>query len=1045
MAAEPKTPYRGSADRPSRARGEPFSFERIEYGKLCTSPSGPILPGVEAYPLIRSPGFPPAAEKLCRPRLLGIGSEMLSRSPHGTVLRGVWTEGRVLTVACRLRRRAESGEGGPGRRYWLGRYFCSPAVPPSPWTCFRALGAEPLRGITPAEAKSPGRPLSLPPAAGQKVDEQARRFLEQALVLAMSGLPVGITALEEETFFLWATALWHLLPGPLRPLLSVGWEVHPEQTQTLSLSTSTQFSPTVAVFDAHEERWTFPERVTEELPEQGQGEPRTVPFDQTHLVPGRMYMREAFRWSGGRPVLGPPDLGFLEGSDDGIRNSARPPHEVVDLGSSWCRERFRQVGLRCLDHARLRELGAWLRNGGDAAPEDLAVSTAKYFFPDAKQKVLTVGLAALAEPSSRDKGDRILWSSLLGDRGAASRIPPGGSNARARLLRALALRDLKEVFQRLAEDDPGPLADLPLEIQAHLESALEKSLETGPASLPFHRQILTRDEIPEPYQIWAIRRAAGLAVFLGTSGDREARRALESLDTLSKNPLATVFLYLLSGQAPGLGDLSWLRGLEPRDLERCRKGLLDLWEQAEVGRAARRERLIPWLRAVGPFEVASQLLEVLFKGPPTELSEAALQKLTQEIQEGGVPLSLEPVMAAIVLRWWRLFSGSFNKEYEFWKRIARHWPDEYLVGLADWLPSRDVSEIRPPREIEMDGDSLEILIRAFPQTCSKHSKQRKASDDLLARAAALLWSFCRYPRQTMPATAEAARLCASLLRHQLPENRPSPDTCTAVAVLSSRVRDEEVHWAGLWDDAAQGWQMLFLLECAPWVDFQPSVEQLSRLLRHRQELRQHLKRRGIHEGRQARFLVASWDFQGASYSEARQHWRDEFTQTPLWAAFRNLPHPRQGSLQQALEAYAGVDGDDDLGTLYVRRTRLATDYLKPYEKTLERSPDIAYRAARKVAEAVIVPILREGHLSQEQVEFLLRPRRRVPASQRRRFSLGKSLSLKFSTPAAVNPVQVNGREIVVAPWFYDLIEKVQSFDYVGELVAVATGSRPPDG
>lgn len=245
-------------DGPPSATGVPFSFDRIEYGKLCTSPDGPILPGVEAYPLVRSRSFQPAAEKLCRPWIVGIGREALARSAHGTVLRGVWAGNRVLTVACRLRRRPESGEGGTGRRYWLGRYLCSAQVAPDPLTCFLALGKEPLRGITPAAARAPGRPLSLPRADPPELGEGARSFLEQALVFVISGLPVGITALEEETFFRWVAALWNLLPGPLRPLLSAGWEVHPEETSRLSLSTSSQFSPLVAVFDPRQELWTPP-------------------------------------------------------------------------------------------------------------------------------------------------------------------------------------------------------------------------------------------------------------------------------------------------------------------------------------------------------------------------------------------------------------------------------------------------------------------------------------------------------------------------------------------------------------------------------------------------------------------------------------------------------------------------------------------------------------------------------------------------------------------------------------------------------------------
>ncbi|HEX4955392.1 MAG TPA: hypothetical protein VF017_18530 [Thermoanaerobaculia bacterium] len=1016
-----------------------FSFERLEYGKLCVSPNGPILPGVEAYPLIRSRSFPPAVEKLCRPWIAGIGSEMLARSPHGTVLRGVRAGDRVLTLAYRLRRRPESGEDGAGRRYWLGRYLCVPAAPPDPLACFRALSLEPLRGVTPAETRAPVRALSSPPAGPPEVDDRVGRFLEQALVFVMSGVPVGITALEEETFFLWAAALWYLLPGPLRPLLSAGWEVHPEQTQRLSLSTSTQFSPTVGVFDPRERRWTPPERMIEELPGRGRGEPNLVPFNRAHLIPGLMYLREAFSWTAdGRPSLAPPapHLGFLEGFDYEVSGPAPAGPPLEDLGSTWCREKLRRAGLRCLDHARLQLLGAWLRDGQAAAPEGLALSTAKYFFPDAKQRVLTVGLQAMADPDLRNKGDRILWTSLLEEPAMAARLSPcPRTAARAHFLQGLALRDLPGVLQSLADGDPAALSNLPPDIQTWLESALEKSLDIGLASLPYHQEILTRAENPEPYFRWATRRAAGLAVLLGTSGVPEAVPALESLDALSRDPLATVFVYLLSEETPGADGLVRLRQLEPRDLERCQSGLSRLWQQQELGLAAHRERLIPWLRAAGPFATPSPLLSILFQGPSAELPAGALERLAQEIEGGGVPPSLEPAVAAVALHRWRTFAPSYRLTLEPWKRIARHWPDEHLVGLGRWLPSRTVPAIEPPREIELDGDRLEIMIRAFHET---RAQQKKISEELLARTAALLWGFCRNLPPNVPPGAEAVRLCTRLMQHQVPQ-RPPKETGELVAALSAMARDEGIPWTDLWADAAHGWQMLFLLECAPWADLQPSVEQLSRLIRYRQDLQRHLQSKRIPDDRKALFQVASWNFQEVAYSQKHKLWRDEFTRTPLWAAFKHLPHALQGSLQEALDAYAAANGDSNLGTLVSRRVKLALAYLAPYEKLLQRDPNNALVAALKVAGAVIAPILREQRLERSQVEILLKRRGDVPPPRR---LLRRSPILRFS-PHTSTPVQVAGHEILVAPWFYELIEKIQLFDCVEQVIDLVMRREEP--
>src|SRR4051812_16844698 len=103
--------------------------ERLEYGKICVSPEGPIEELAEHRRLGTSQNFPQEILSLCDPSVIGITSGPFDKLPeppsnptdkefdyqrrHGTLLRPVILHNRgSVALLCRIRSRPEDGEGG---------------------------------------------------------------------------------------------------------------------------------------------------------------------------------------------------------------------------------------------------------------------------------------------------------------------------------------------------------------------------------------------------------------------------------------------------------------------------------------------------------------------------------------------------------------------------------------------------------------------------------------------------------------------------------------------------------------------------------------------------------------------------------------------------------------------------------------------------------------------------------------------------------------------------------------------------------------------
>ena len=519
--------FNDSADRdgataapPPGADSHPAVFERLEYGKLCLSTEGRIVRGSEAYPLVHSPGFPRELEDLCHPATIGFEDGLPAGCPEGWLVRAAGGPDGVRPLACRLRRRPEDGERGERRSFWLGR-FLSAARPLDPWTCFRALRAEPLPALTVEATRVTWPAMSVERRGIPGADPRLRRFLPDAIVHAASAVPIGfVPAISPEQLFHWAAALWALLPAALQAAFAAGWGVAPNHAPALNLSFMRGYPPSVAVFDLLQERWRLPAE-RENRGGSGQPEPAAA-WSDSMLVPGRMYLREAFAWrEDGTPDLEEgPRLAYLvdlapESITQPRDSDATRTAELLDLRSHGMVDRFVRPGIASLDHARLAVLARWLQAPGSPRPEGLCLNVSDYFTAGGKRQVMALGAAAMAAGNVRGEG--VVWQSLVADPAcfdllAGTSVPAG--EARLHLLHALARHDSGGVLHVLATAPAGALeGPLSAEPARRLEDCLDGDLEKS-GRLSSHAAVLRQPAAPAAYRRWAERHAAPLAFAL---------------------------------------------------------------------------------------------------------------------------------------------------------------------------------------------------------------------------------------------------------------------------------------------------------------------------------------------------------------------------------------------------------------------------------------------------------------------------------------------------------------------------------------------------
>jgi hypothetical protein len=911
-----EAPLSPNAEAPARA---PTSVERLEFGKFCVSADGPVERDRENIPiehgqLGHSDGFPEGLARFCDPTVLGISAgerdQPPAGAPHGTVLRPVVLEGVPHQIFYRVRARPEDGEGKPGRRYLLARYLVARDGAADPLTLLDAMGApERLQGITRADG------VNLEPLSGWAAppphDPTIVAFCREAVIYVLSGVPVNVAAdlASERQFFSCVAALWLLLPQELRPHLSAGWCVGDSFAGQLTVANTAHRSGDCALFDLNALTWTGPEYVTIL---NAHYQPVRRPFYDGRLEPGRFYLEYFVTKRGPWPV------NLAQALDDlALSALARPfpsSHfpELPDWQDLNVIRAFRNPGLKAEDEYALSVLKEWLTTGGGETKARRYLDARRRHFQKTRERALDLMIDAEAQAESRARGDRALWFSLSGkcpdsfiehltrERGRAGA-------ARALLIAALSQQDTSAALVYLHEAATRGESDrLLADTLPHLNACLDESLSpTHAETLVQHARLLELPAPPAEYCAWVLKRPLLLMCALALT-DKLGEEPHGRIRTIAgTSAVHALYDLLYSPVPPAPVAFEILRQLPPAE----RQIFIDIfnheWERLDDGAATRRERLLPWFHVLKPDNPEHPLLRIA-AGEPVLPSQ--LDQLAREIEHRGTPSSLLVDVSTFALReWGRWGQRIAEKEYD-WFAVISLWPARLrrALGLRSAVDSSaqlDPKIADAAQAFIMSADELNELVKAR----RLHPTFDHSAPDYWEWALRLPTREIFHPQASRPVAVE---MCAYLERGELPPKAPATREEVDVLVqlaqavgIPKRLRDvSKRRWR-----EAEGWQLMLLLLLFPEENFQPSAEQLGRLVRYQPWLRSHLDNQRVSRARREAFRLATVPFHHLSYREAGMGWNDAYaTYSVVWAAFRGAPlmHLREpGKLMRALDDY----------------------------------------------------------------------------------------------------------------------------------------------
>ena len=471
-------------------------FERLEYGKLCAYPDGPVLPGAEHRILGRSDGFPERLIPFCDPVVTGGWA-----ASGGIIIRSV--QGRVFAGHAVSRRE----QGPSSRRYWIARYLTHDGAV-DPWSVYQALSEKPLRGLGPEVPRV--EPQATEVTDPPPLDGEDAEFVLAALTRLMSGIAVVVEGcVEEARFFAWAGHLWRRLLTVARPSLGIGYAVDRRLAGQLGLACGETTDDNVA-------RWRDGTWVDPDAP-------------AGMLLPGRAYVSVALD-----PVTGALNSRAAKLLDvDGPWST--PTQDLAKFGD--IAPQFRSLGHLTLDAARVVKLAAWLR-GVEVPAHALCLDTARYCTDRFADEAFVTAMSALDSTLYRARAERVVWLALTGERRTRHRrairnlsIP---CDRRARAVIALALGRIEafDLLDILCERrDVVPLAP---EIALELNKALETSLK-NPLMLRRHSVWLS-DKLPPDYRAWVVQRRTTLTDVVNQWPHAARRAALRQLAQSSFQP-----------------------------------------------------------------------------------------------------------------------------------------------------------------------------------------------------------------------------------------------------------------------------------------------------------------------------------------------------------------------------------------------------------------------------------------------------------------------------------------------------------------------------
>lgn len=907
----------------------PACLERLEFGKFCVHPGGPVEKNRDRIPieysqLGRSAGFPDELIAFCHPKSIGIseGDEPLPPgSPHGTVLRPVFlVKAQTLQrVFYRVRMRAEEGtdhrgRDKTGRRYTMARYLVAGDNHIDPLMLFNAMHSVPLQGITRKEASDISALTALP--AELKLDGLVEAFLSEAVIYVLSGIPLGITEeISEAAFFSCVTALWRALPPALRSHLSAGWSVGNSYSGKFALTHTAQRAADVALFSPSALTWSHPDYVTT-WDEKYQ--PVRSSFFEERLEPGRLYVQHIFgkenrHWSVNLSL--PPDkVSKLIGELPPLKLQELPDwHDRITIGA------FRYPGIKVRDQTAFSVLEQWLKTGKGEDHPLLFLDARSFTYQSTRLGALDLILKALAYPvTRRRRGDSALWRSVSGKCPDSFTFNINGATGdgshRARFMAALAHHDTLETLRTLMvaskHEEAGNLSE---EVASSLETCLDDSLrQAEKSSLQLHAHLLKSP--PAQYRRWVHRRAlhlmSALASLPGIFDEEVYGDILEingSRETVALNEL-------INGVTPPATMLNFVSQLPAKTRNIFLEVFNQQWQRHDGNVAARRERLLVWFRTLKPQETVHPLLRL-------ELGEPLLPKdinlLADEVEQDHIlisgerqsyiPPSLVTKVSAWVLENWELIGRRVMAHARLWSEIHALWPSLYaraLVGAAGGVDDESVDPAirRAAEAIKVPFDILNDIIQA------------RAVHTTFGDTAPLLWKWALLLTPRMQYRPTVVDLCSYISRGVLPELSPSNaeqafDALVWVTKESGSAAQLAESSQRMWDTVSRDWHVLLLLRLFPDVDFKPFARHLDALVRFRDWLREHLSQT-VHPQRWSNFNLATQPFHSLSFREHANLWRDDFTrESVIWAVFKGVPVTMLpgGALRAALRAYSGAD------------------------------------------------------------------------------------------------------------------------------------------
>jgi hypothetical protein len=1007
------------------AYAESLSVARLEYGKFCVAADGPIEDMAEHRQLGWSKKFPLTLLSFCDPSIIGIssgsGSELSTdKWDYGTILRPVViSPHEVWPVFCRVRTRAEDGEGGDGRLYTLARYVVAEDEQASPAALLAAMKSESLSGLRHADAANLRHLTAreLPPRA----TANTIAFLNGAIPYVLSGIPLSVRGeVEEEEFFNWVSALWYLLPPVLRPYLSAGWRVESSLAGQLVVTHAAQLAANCAIFSISRDRetgetnrkWKHPSTYftwkNKELIREK--------FSDERLLEGRMYAQHIYRM--------PLDEAAVITSFARSEEKYRP--EMEKLTEQWPAFRFKKLpnmlnrtlmhafrypGLRAYDDYRFQLLTGWLDEAKISDRSYFITNAQRFKYPDYQKRALEAAIDALDETDTRPRGDKAIWRSFAGEppRDFFDIAAHAGNEwaERARLIVSIRTRnaaDVLNVLSRVGSKAEGFHSDIVNALHGHLQTSIQLRDDT---LLALHEQLLLGKSAPQVYLAWVSDHAFDVLLALisvrGTNQSEVAERV--------RNLAAPTDIELLSHWTgkllPGPQDEEWLGLLAPASLSCFAELVIKEWRRASV--AEDREIILKWL-LIGVFDwrrivICSEtvktdpLLSLAFSralsskeferlegeiGEQTwspsplheirefwrrDLHEEEMKSLVGDVARRAVPPYLEHDLALFLLKRWSDV-GTYARQIEAhrWKQIAAWWPEDFaltLLNIVNASPFKNISE-----EMKCAIESFTISPGELsPLMSDWHLFMRPQAQKV--RIAKTLWHWAARSRPSALLQSTAVDLCRDLANMRLDTDAPPGgdlDFIVAVELAKATSEPRELKdpdrqlWKKesgqqLWKKAIKPWHLRLLLTLFPRENFVPTRLQLSELVYYRQWLRTHLDS-GARGSQRENFNVAAKNFHEVDYPGSDGvRWSNTYLNSVLWAVFRGAPPSSNIDLAAALRAY------DRTGNKHMS---MCWDYLMAYDST---EKNYAY-AVKRVLQDVVLPSLWGAGRDRRDVETL---------------------------------------------------------------------------